>query len=180
MVVYNKTELNKEEVFASLVRQTRRQQLSKFILSAIVLICGLILTIYGSLNEDSNYAGVGYALLAFGMMYLVLAIITIIKAPKNVSKQNEEILNDAMIYDYTFKEHSFQVNITTGGKITKLPYKYENIKKLYEYENRYELKLTDNLILFIYKNGFTAERAEEFFKKNLSINKKKIINKINE
>lgn len=180
MVVYNKTILDKEEVFNSLVKQTRKAQLKKFILSGIILACAIFLLVFGYSQDDSNYIGVGYVFMVFALFYLIMSILSYVKAPKNVKAQNEAILSDSMLYDYTFKEQSFQVNITAGGKITKIPYKYENVKRIYEYESRYEIKLSDNLILFIFKNGFTAEKAEEFFKKNLSINKKKIINKIKE
>lgn len=180
MVVYNKTILDKDEVFDSLVAQTRKSQIKKFILTGIIIACAIFLLIYGYSQEDSNYISVGFIFLFFALFYLIMSIVSFVKAPKSVQAQNEAILSDSMTYDYTFKEQSFQVNITAGGKITKIPYKYENIKRVYEYDSRYEIKLIDNLILFVYKNGFTQEKALEFFIKNLSINKKKIINKIKE
>lgn len=178
MVVTNKTELTKEEMLSSLVVQTKKAQNSKFLLSGILFVCGVILTISSLINPNNSYISIGITLIIFSLFYIGFAIINIIKAPKNLEKQNADILDNPMSYEYTFKEQSFQVNIHAANKNSKLPYKYSNIKKIYEYENRFEFKLDDNLLLFIHKSGFAQEKGLDFFKKNILLNKKKIINKI--
>ena len=89
-------------------------------------------------------------------------------------KQNQEACDAGMIYEYTFKEQSFQVKVISDTKTTKIPYKYDSVKKVLAYENRYEIRLPDNQILFIYKSGFENAKMEEFFLKNLQKNKKKV------
>ncbi len=178
MVVHNKTNLDKEEMLSSLIKTTKKGQLGKFIISTIIFLCAILLIIYGHMAKESNYLMVGYMFLAFSMVYYGIGLFTILRIPKKVLKQNKEAYEQGVIYDYTFKEQSFQVNVISLGKKTKLPYKYNDIKKILEYENRYEFRLSENLVLFIYKNGFDNPKMEEFFLKNLQKNKKKIKNKI--
>ena len=123
MVVYNKTVLEKEEVFSSLVKITRRSQFSKFILSSVILLCGLLLLIYGYMQNESNYIGIGYVFFVFSIAYYGLAVFAVIRAPKRVYKQNQEACDAGMIYEYTFKEQSFQVKVISDTKTTKIPYK---------------------------------------------------------
>lgn len=178
MVVYNKTVIDKEEVLSSLVKITRMGQLSRFILSTIILLCGLPLAIYGHISSDSNYTMVGYVFLAFAVVYYGMSIFTVVQAPKKVYKQNKDICDYGMTYNYVFKEQSFQVQLSSMGKNKKLPYKYSDVKRIYEYEDKYEFRLVENQVLFVYKIGFENERYEDFFRKNLLKNKKKIRNKM--
>ena len=54
----------------------------------------------------------------------------------------------------------------------------DEIKKILEYEDGYELKLSTDQILFVKKDGFSSPRMIEYFVKNLTLNKKKIKSKI--
>lgn len=174
MVVYNKTVLDKDEVFTSLVRITRRSQLGKFILSTVILVCGLLILLLGYLRDDASTVTFGYVFFAFSLVYYCLAGIAVLRAPKKVYKQNQEVCDSGMTYEYTFKEQSFQVKVISEGKTTKLPYKYDSVKKVLAHNQFYEIRLPENQVLFVHKSGFESPKMEEFFLKNLQKNKKKI------
>lgn len=178
MVVYNKTKVDTDIMMKSLIKSTRKTQLPRLILSIIVLLCGIPFVIVGHINNASDYLTVGYLFLAIAIVYFLIAIKAISNSSKNVSQKNKDILENGITYDYQFKEQSFIVNATTLNKTTKLPYKYDVINKVYEYEDRFEFKLKENQVLFINKSGFESNKHIEFFIKNLSKNKKKIINKV--
>ena len=177
MVVYNKTSVNKEVMVKSLVKSTKLTQLPRLILSSIVLLCGIIFIIIGHTSNQADYLAVGYAFILVAIIYYFLAIRAIKKAADKVYEQNKDVVENGVTYNFQFKEQSFNVNATTLNKTTKLPYKYDMIKKVYEYEDRYEFKLRGNQVLFIDKAGFESPKHIEFFIKNLSKNKKKITNK---
>lgn len=178
MIVYNKTELTKDEAFESLVKETRSSYMYRFILGIIVTLCGIGLLFFGYLNKQNDYIVVGYLFLVFGLLYFLMSIYAILKAPKKVYLKNKEICDNGITYNYTFKEQSFEVLVISNDKKNKLPYKYYDIKKIKEYEDKYQFNLKSRLILYVKKSGFENQKMEEFFKKNVAINKIKIKNKI--
>lgn len=177
MIVYNNTKLEKEEALSNLIKQAKYQHIYKFITSSIVLLCGIGILIYGYVANDKIYEITGYLFLAFGLALVLYTIYTFVKIPKAVVKTNQEICEYGADYSFTFKEQSFQVVIVSNSKKLKYSYKYTDIKKILEYSNKYIFKLADNYVLYIFKNGFESPKAEEFFRRNLSINKKKIVDK---
>lgn len=178
MVIYNTTVVNKEDTFKSLVKTTRKGLISKYVLAIIILIFGIILLAYGFLTSDTSFTGMGYVFLVFGVAYISLNTYSWIKTPKKVFEVNKEVCQYGMTYEYTFKEQSFQVVAICIDKKTKLPYTYDVVKKIYEYEDLYEFILTERKILYINKNGFESKKHEELFIKTVQKNKKKIITKI--
>lgn len=178
MIVYNKTVLEKEKAFASLVKTTRKSQTGKFLLSTVILLCGIGLLAYGYAYNNQSYTGIGYVFFVFSLVYYAFSLVSFLRALKLVYKKNQDICDNGITYDYTFKEQSFQVNAASSGKTTKLFYKYEDVKKVLEYKECYEFRLSDNQILFIYKNGFKDAKMEEFFMRNLDKKKKKIRKKV--
>lgn len=176
MVVYNKTNVDKDIMLNSLVKATKRTQLPRLVLSSIILACGIPFVIYGHIANQSDYLAMGYAFIAISVIYYWIAIMAINKAGKNVYEKNKDVVENGIVYNYQFKEQSFNVTVITGNKTNKLPYKYDAVKKIYEFEDRYEFRLKDNQVLFINKSGFESLKHVEFFLKNLSKNKKKIKN----
>lgn len=178
MIVYNKTVLEKEKAFASLVKTTRKSQTGKFLLSTVILLCGIGLLVYGYAYDTESYINIGYIFLVFSIVYYGFGLVSFLRVPKLVYKRNQDICDNGMTYNYTFKEQSFQVNASSLGKTTKFFYKYDDLKKVLEYEDCYEFRLADNQILFIYKTGFDSSRMEEFFIRTLEKHKKKIRKKV--
>lgn len=177
MVVYNKTDVNKDVMLNSLVNATKKTQLPRLVLSSIVLVCGIPFIVYGHSAHQPDYLAMGYAFIAISIIYYWIAIMAIRKAGKKVLEKNIDIVENGITYNYQFKEQSFNVTAITGSRSNKLPYKYHVIRKIFEYEDRYEFKLKENQVLFINKSGFESPKHIDFFIKNLSKNKKKIINK---
>ena len=50
-------------------------------------------------------------------------------------------------------------------------YDYTKLKSVKEYNSHYELRFEDSSVAYVLKNGFKDKREEDFFKKNVSINK---------
>ena len=69
---------------------------------------------------------------------------------------------------------SYEINNET---LLIVPYDYGK-SKVYEYDDLYELVFDGYEVLYVLKNGFENERMIEFFIKNLTINKKKIKNRM--
>lgn len=177
MIVYNVTKLEKEDALINMLKEARIQHIYKFITALIVVLCGAGILIYGYVDKNLIYKITGYLFLGIGLLMLLHAIYTFIKLPKAIIKANPEICENGGEYSFTFKEQSFQVVINSLSKKMKYNYKYSDIKKILEYDDKYILKLTDNYVLYVFKNGFDSSKSEEFFKRNLSINKKKIKDK---
>lgn len=178
MIVYNKTELTKDEAFESLVKETRGSYFYRFILGAIVTICGIGILLVGYIQDDTDYITVGYLFLVFGLLYFLMSIYAIVKAPKKVYLKNKEICENGITYNYTFKEQSFEVLVQTSERKNKLPYKYFDLKGIKEFEDKYQFNLKSRLILYVKKSGFENQKMEEFFRKNVAKNKIKIKNKM--
>lgn len=176
MIATNKTVIDKEKSFKDLVNRTRKQHLYKSILIPLIFIGGIIILVNGLKNYDEDSIATGIAGLIIGLIYVIYNLITFLRIPKKVYKQNKIVCDYGMTYEYKFKEHSIMVSCIQFDKTNKLEYKYDSIKKVVEFDDRYEIVLKENFILFIYKNGFDKD-MEQFFIKNLSINKKKIKDK---
>lgn len=173
MVVKNLTVISKEEVFKTLVASGRKELISKYILAVIILACGFGIMLNGILTTNTLYTVVGIAFGAFGIAYLGLNTYSMLTMKKRIRKQNEDILNNDINYLYTIKEKSITVSILNTGKKNEVVYLFENVKKVFEEETRYVLRLSDNQVLYINKNSFETEQGEKFFLRDLEINKTK-------
>ena len=173
MIATNKTIIDKEKSFKDLVNRTRRQHIYKSILIPLIFAGGIIMLISGLNSSEEDSIAAGIAALIIGAIYLIYNLITFLRIPKKVYKQNKIVCDYGMTYEYKFKEHSILVACIQFDKTNKLEYKYDSVKKVVEYDDRYEIVLKEDYILFIYKNGFDND-MEKFFVKNLKLNKKKI------
>ena len=109
MIVYNQSQISAEQVTKILVRQTRKNQISKFVLSILVLISGISVLAYGYYNSESTYIGVGYAFFTFGIVYLAFSIYSVAGALKKVKKRNQVLFFSRHI---TQRRRSFQRKIS--------------------------------------------------------------------
>lgn len=175
MVVENRTELSGDEVNEILTKTAKRGILQKFIPASIIFILGLVILILGLVSNKALVA-LGAIFTALGLVYYLYNVINIRRANKLVLKKNEEEIRNGVTYNYKFKEQSFSLVALSAFKRGRQEYKYNQLKKVIERENYYELYLVQNEIIYVFKNGFQNERMEGFFLKNLKINKIKIKN----
>ena len=173
MIVNNTTTITKDEAIALLVYETKRTHYRKFVLLSVLFVCGLVILINGLISSVSAYITMGSLFLAICLVYSLMIFVNIKKTTKQVIKNNEEICNNGVTYNYKFKEQSIHVTCLSNNKINKVEYKYDFVKKVTEYKDRYKINLKDHMILFVNKDGFD-NKLEEFFIKNLEKNKKKI------
>ncbi len=178
MISKNTSIITKDLVFNNLVKSARKNTISRFILAFVILVFGIIILVSGIIANDNLYTILGSVFSATSFLYFGLAINAIIKAPKDIEKGNPEINEGDINYNYLFKEQSIEVSISNKARKKNLKYTYDSLKKVYEYQDRYELYFKEQQMLFVYKDGFKEEKSEEVFKINLEKNKKIIKNKI--
>lgn len=178
MISRNLTILNKDLVFANLVKSARKNLIPKFILALIILSLGCLIMVNGILISNNLYIIFGIFFEICGIAYVAIVINSYIKTPKDIIKSNPEIENGDINFQFTFKEESFEAIITNNGKKRNVKYSYSDLKKIKEYEKRYEIITKEQQIFYIFKDGFKEEKSEEIFRLNLDKKKKKIINKI--
>lgn len=178
MVVNNATTLDKDKAFNILFKSAKNSTITKFIFASVMILLGTPLFILGLITNESLYITCGVLFLSFGVAYLIINIINIIKLPKKIKNNNQEICENGITYYYKFKEQSINVECKTQTRTAKEVFNYKQLKRIFEYNDYYELRLENYEILYVYKTGFENKKMIEFFIKNLSINKKKIKNKI--
>ena len=174
MVVNNNTDITKEEAYSLLIDSTSNEYKKKFIFNAFVAIVGTPLLIVGLVNKNTMYIVFGAIFLAFALVLGGFNVVSMFKIPKTVKEQNADVCEYGISYSYRFKEHSVILIAKTNGKTTKYEYNYSLLKRIYEYDDKYQLRFQDNLTLYVYKSGFENQKMEVFFRKNISTSKKKI------
>lgn len=174
MVVENRTELNGDYVYGILLKSSRKAIAKKFIPAAIIFIAGLVILIIALVSKANFYIAMGAIFSALGLVYFGYNLINMKRVKKYIEKNNEEEIEKGIIYNYKFKEHSFSLIAITGTKKGRKEYKYDQLKKVIERIDYYELSFKDNELVYVLKSGFLNKKMEEFFIKNLSINKIKI------
>lgn len=178
MISRNTSVLNKERVFKNLVKAARMNSISKYILALVIFILGIFVLISGISSNNNLYTILGGFFAGCGVLYVVLATIQVVKAPKDILKSNPEINDGDNKYNYVFKEGSIEITVNSNSKKKQIKYTYDQIKKVTEYNDRYDILLKEHQILYVYKDGFTEEKSEDIFKFNLDKNKKTIKTKI--
>jgi len=174
MVVYNKTSISSEEAEKILVKSTKIDYSKKFLFSLFLIAAGTPVMIVGFLNNNTIYITFGAIFIAFAIVLLGFNFIQFTKIPKVVKEKNQEACEYGVNYDYRFKEHSVYLIVTSNDRKNKYEYPYTTLKRIYEYEDKFELKFQDNVTLYVNKSGFENQRMIEFFKKNIQTSKKKI------
>lgn len=173
MIVKNTTIISKEEVLKTLISSAKKESLSKYMLSIIILLCGVGVLISGLSQSNTTYIVVASAFLAFGLAYIIMTTVSFIRIPTRIKKQNPDMVNNDIKYNYVIKEKSITATILNMGKKIEVNYKFEDIRKIYEEETRYQIRLKDNQVLYIDKNTFETEQGEKFFLRDIEINKTK-------
>lgn len=177
MIVENTTVLTGDEAHKMMVKSSKPIELYRIILLALITSCGLFMAINGAITKDNTYATFGSIFVALAIVYIISIFISKKRLPKTVYEKNKEVCDLGIKYTYKFKEQSIMLKCETPIKSFKIEYKYSEIKKVLEFDDGYQLNLSTDQILYVKKDGFESPRMIEYFIKNLSINKKKIINK---
>ncbi len=174
MVVYNKTSISSEEAYNLLVKSSKIEYSKKYIMSIILILIGIPIMVIGFYQNNTIYVTFGAIFIAFALVLIGFNFVQMMKIPKVVKEKNPEVCEYGVLYDFRFKEHSVYLIAKTDTRSTKFEYNYNLLKKINEYEDRYELKFQDNVTLYVNKSGFENNKMEEFFRKNISTSKKKI------
>ncbi len=178
MISKNRTVISKELVFGDLVKAARKNLIPRFILAAVILVLGIIVMVAGRLASNNTYFALGAFFVACSLVYVILGLVSMKKAPKDIEKSNPDLDAGDLTYNFTFKEGGFEALLVNEKRKNSLKYDYKNVKSVTEYKDKYDIILKENKILYIYKSGFIGEKAEEIFKINLEKNKIKIKSKI--
>lgn len=178
MVVENVSNISGEMAFDALYASAKRNNNKKYLYSAIICALGAGVLVYGLLSSQSMWVTAGGIFTAFGIGLVLYTIVILFKLPRDIRKDNKEIMEHGVTYTYKFREQGVDLMVNINGKKSKGTYSYLDFRKVYDYDERFELRLKDGECLFVLKNGFTNERMIEFFKKNVTLNKKlKIVKK---
>lgn len=175
MIAENTTTLNPDKAYNILLSTTRKNINKRYFHSLMVAIAGVAIFIIG-FHSQKLYISFGAVFMAIAVVYAIYNLVCYVKAKKTVLVQNKEICENGIVYNYKFKEQSIQILAIEGNKKNKLDYKYYSIKKVYEFDNYYEIKLKGYEVLYVIKSGF-INNNEDIFKININKNKKKIITK---
>ena len=174
MVVNNFTRVDGPTIIKDLESSYMRGQVSTFVLQAIIILCGLAMTITGAVTDVVATMAMGSVFMVLGLIYLIYTITRVIKEKKEIKLINRTVYENGCDYSYKFKQESIYVEFTTGEKRRKYDIKYDDVKKIYEHPTKYEFVLYDRTVLYANKDGFESDKMVEFFLKNIAFNKKKI------
>ncbi len=180
MIAENKTTLNPDNAYNILLTTTRKNINKRYIHALVIALAGVAIILIAIWNENSRalYMSFGGVFVAIAIAYAIYNFMCFVKAKNKVLDNNKAICENGITYNYKFKEQSIQILCFEGQKRAKLEYKYDSVKKVYESNDYYELRLKGYEILYVFKSGFNSPKDEEFFRINLNKNKKKIISKL--
>jgi hypothetical protein len=181
MVVHNVSNITGEEAYNSLLQGAKRNLNKNYIYLGLGLCLGVPVMVVGLVEKNALTISMGAIVTAFLLAIAVFIVVMLIRIPKDIKKKNKAVVENGVSYDYQFKEKSCDIIVSNNGKKKKLSYIYLDFKKIFEYEDYFEIRLVSKEVMLVKKEGFTEEKEKmiEFFKKNLSSNQKlKIVNKI--
>ena len=180
MVVHNTSNISGEEALESLLISGRRTIKKNYLYLAFAILFGGPIFIYGLVKKDMQFIMMGAIFLAFSSGIIVYTLISIARLPKKIKEKNKEVIESGVTYEYQFKEQSVDLTIYNSGKRSKNNYPYTTFKKVFEYDDIFEIRTTDGEVMLCKKDGFGKDKEKmlEFFRKNISSNKKlKIVDK---
>ena len=174
MVVTNKTTMSSEECYKILINTSKKDYINKSWLIILIALVGLPVMIIGLYQKETLYIVMGAIFVALSFVYLGVTFYNIKRIPKMIKAKNEDILNGGATYSYSFRETAVEIEITTNtNKKNKLKIFYTDIKRINEYNDHYEIRFVTDYIIYVNKNGFTENKMEEFFRKNITKTDKK-------
>ena len=175
MVVNNKTHLSGEKIHEVLNSAAKKNAFSRIMYILVIGVCGLAILVTGLIVKNRTFILMGGVFTAFSFVYLLFCVLSYSRNKKKIILENSSLLDEGIDYDYTFKEKSIKIIAIEPEKRVKKDYDYKDLKKVYEYDEYFELIFRDTLIAYVSKDGFDEPKMVEFFKRNLNINKIKIV-----
>ena len=177
MVVNNKTHLSGEKIRDVLIKSAKKNNFSRSIYILVVGLCGIGILSIGLATSQNTFTLMGAVFTGFAIVYFLFVFLNYKKQIKKIDIENEKLFESGIDYNFIFKEQSIKVDAIETDKRNKKEYSYKEIRKIFEYDDYFEIIFIDTLIAYVSKSGFENPRMIDFFKKNIEINKKKIKNK---
>lgn len=178
MVVNNNTVLSNEDAINYLAESMSKTYKKKFIYAAVFLLLGVILMTISLLLQQQELIILAAIVCAVAIIYIVFNIVDMSKIRKKVLTNNPDVAQNGASYSFQFRENSVKIFSTIGDKNKKTELSYQNLKAIYEYEERYELVFNETDVIIVLKSGFENHKYEEIFRKNVTTDKRKIKSKI--
>ena len=177
MIAINNTNFTSNEAYNIIYKSVSKEALKILILPLVIFLCSIPIIIIGAIFNQTSSISLGCLFLAVSVLYLIYSLIKYKKLPNVIKKNNEDICNYGARYTYKFKEQSVDVSVNITGKSKTVNMKYQNLKRIIEFKDYYELMFGEEDSIFVLKSGFENEKMEEVFRHNITLNKRKIISK---
>ena len=173
MVVNNKTVMSKEDCYKVLMHTSKKDYINKSWLIILIAIVGIPVLVIGLYQKETMYIVMGSIFIALSFAYLIVTLINIRRIPKMLKAKNEDVLTSGATYTYSFRESVVEMEIATNGKKNKLKIFYTEIKRINEFDDHYEIRFSNDFIIYVSKKGFAEKKLEEFFRSNITKTDKK-------
>lgn len=175
MIVYNKTNVDPNQITEKLIKLSRKNLLLRSLIGFGAILVGLItfIIVYLTTKDNTNQI-ISYIVMAVGVIYVAYNFYMFIKAPKNVLKANEDVCTYGAVYNYKFRESYMQIEFLSNGKRGKYQFDYKSIKRFYEYDDYFEIRYKSSDMVIVEKCGFNSEKEIEIFISNVKKGNKKI------
>ena len=177
MIATNNTNFTSDEAFKIIYKSVSKEALKRLLLPLIIFLCSIPILVIGFILNQPSSVALGFVFLGISLIYLIYSLIKYKKLPGVIKKNTEEICNYGARYTYKFKEQSVDVMVNITGKAKTVNMKYQNLKRIIEFKDYYELMFGEEDSIFVLKSGFENEKMEEVFRHNITLNKRKIISK---
>ncbi len=174
MIVKNTTILSAEKATEILVRNTTKDYKKRYIYLAVILLIGITTLIIGIGFGETNAITMGSIFMAVGIGFFFYIIFEVSRVKTRVIKNNPEVTQVGISFNYTFRENSVAISAKIGDKTKNIKYTYLELKSIKEDFEGYELIFNQADSIYVLKEGFESKKMEEFFRKNVTTTKKKI------
>lgn len=179
MVIRNKTILEGQEAFQTLVKTTKKSFLPKLIFTAVLAVIGLIILILSlTASNLANYITIGFMFLIIAILYGLMHLLAFLSVSKRLRKQNTELLTYGIENQFTFKEESFQVVSRVGQQTVKNEFSYLELKKIVEEDDQILFYQAMNNAFVCKKSGFSEAKLVDVFLFGLAKHKIKVQKKL--
>ena len=178
MVIKNSSTFKGSDLKDEIIKKVSIKQLPRIISFGFILILCILFIIFTKDHIENII--VGSILLALDLAYFIYQIIQYVNIPKTITEKNSYINCDQILYNFTFKEQSFIVELCANGKRLKEEYYYNGIRKVTDKGPVYDILMRDGVSFYLTKDNFDVDKGLEFFHKYLNLHKIKFVEKKDE
>ena len=180
MIIYNTTKFDGAEIKKSILADNKYKLIKQLIIFGVLFILGSILLVLGLLYETTETVfTMGIGLVIFSILYFLFSLLKTLKERKNVDKNFEYEINNTLIYEYTFREEKFILNIKMGDRTSKLELFYNSLKRIVNTSDQIIFVVSNMDAYKCKKDGFKTKKEEELFFFGLKKHNIKIKDKTN-